>query len=377
MAIGDDFSAAVNGDIRHVSGATHYTVLALHRWLQDLADDPAASTSGNDLIDIVSSTPSERITDQIITLLGTYNIDDDAAKFLYGGSITQASGGTIYSGLRVLGAVNNSVTQLTIVRDNDFYDSDTVPFWGTQSGGGYNGDSTAGILMRVLVKTRQNAHDVDLQKVRVQARHWGDTYDFFNVQLGTGEAVAAVSTTPDAQNDTAQLEVSGYTHVVNSGGSAAAPTGGYQLIDINDGNGDQPYYSKWTYGADSSADQLKGVYEYLKALTGSGTTRTTDGVIGDLFLGITHEFDYNNELSGPFQEQEIITWGTDVTYTSLVGGTFAEGNYVVFAGGNAGKVLYDNGSTDCRIALEDTSARFYWCCYRRHSGCRWSSYQWR
>ena len=50
MAIADDFSVAVNGDIRHVSGTSHYTVLALHRFLQDLADDPAAS--GNDLLDI-------------------------------------------------------------------------------------------------------------------------------------------------------------------------------------------------------------------------------------------------------------------------------------------------------------------------------------
>ena len=67
MAIGDDFSVAANGDIRHVSGSTTYTVLEFHRWLQDLADDAAAS--GNDLVDITVSTPSERSTDNIITLL--------------------------------------------------------------------------------------------------------------------------------------------------------------------------------------------------------------------------------------------------------------------------------------------------------------------
>lgn len=37
MAIGDDFSVAVNGDIRHISGTSTYMVLELHRWLQDLA----------------------------------------------------------------------------------------------------------------------------------------------------------------------------------------------------------------------------------------------------------------------------------------------------------------------------------------------------
>jgi hypothetical protein len=51
-----------------VLGSSHYTVLELHRFLQDLADN--ASASGDDLLDITSSTPSERSTVNIITLLG-------------------------------------------------------------------------------------------------------------------------------------------------------------------------------------------------------------------------------------------------------------------------------------------------------------------
>jgi hypothetical protein len=66
MAIADDFSVAVNGDIRHVSGSTTYTVLQFHRFLQDLADD--AQASGNDLLDITSSTPS-RSTLRIILMI--------------------------------------------------------------------------------------------------------------------------------------------------------------------------------------------------------------------------------------------------------------------------------------------------------------------
>ena len=69
MAIADDFSVAVNGDIRHVSGSTHYTVLELHRWLQQIADDESPATA-NDYLDITSPTPSERATDQIINVLG-------------------------------------------------------------------------------------------------------------------------------------------------------------------------------------------------------------------------------------------------------------------------------------------------------------------
>ena len=250
MAIADDISVAVNGDIRYTGTTANYTVLAFHRFLQDLADD--AQASGDDLVDITSNTPSDRSTDNIITLLGVYNIDDTMAEHLFAGSITQAGGDTVYSGLQVLGAVNDANTQLMVIQDHALYPftgTPAAPFWGTQSAGGYNGNATSGILMRCMIKTRQNGADIDGKRVRVQARHWGDTYDFFNVTLGQGESVAAIGTTPDAQNDTLQATVTAYSDVLNSGGTANAPTGGYQTIDLNNTNGPQPYYSKWTYGA--------------------------------------------------------------------------------------------------------------------------------
>jgi len=354
MAIATDFTVAVNGDIRHSANTTHYTVLELHRFLQDLADDAAAS--GDDLVDITSTTPSERSTDNIITLLGTYNIDDNAAEYLYDGSITQDSGNIVYSGLKVLGAVNNTSTQLQIIQDNALYDTGS-PFWGTQVAGGYNGNATAGVLMRCLVKSRDGGASIDGKRIRVQARHWGDTYDFFNVTLGVGESVAAVSTTPDAQNDTSQVTVEAYTHIVNSGGNADAPTGGFQGIDLSNGAGSKDYYSKWTYGADTSGDGLKGMWEYLKDLTGNTSIKTVDGLNGELFLGITHSFDYNTEASGPFVERETVFWGTDITYDALAGGTFSAGDYVVFKRAtviiNAGRVSYDNGTVNMVVALED------------------------
>lgn len=356
MAIGDDFTVAVNGDIRHASGTTNYTVLQMHRWLQDLADD--AQASGNDLLDITSSTPSERSTDNIITLINSYNIDDDAAQYLYNGSITQDGGDTVYSGLQVLGAVNSIAsgdsTQLMIVQDHDFYQftpSPTdVPFWGDQSAGGYNGDAASGILMQCMIKSRVNGADIDGQRIRVQARHWGDTYDFFNVTLGQGVSVAAIGTTPDAQNTTLQATVTAYADVLNSGGTANAPTGGYQTIDLNNEAGAQPYYSKWTFGARN----LKALWEYTKDLTGNGTAKTVDGLPGELFLGITHDMNYDN--GGAFTEREVIVWGTDVTYGTLAGGTFSAGDYVTIGtNGAAGRVMYDNGTTNMIVALENDS----------------------
>lgn len=445
-----DVSVAVNGDIRWTGGGTpNYTVLELHRFLQNLADDAAGT--GDDLLDITSDTPSDRSTDNIITLLGTFNIDDTMAEHLYDGSISQTDGDTVYSGLRVLGAVNTAATQLEVIQDSAFYQT-VAPFWGDQSTGGYNGISASGVLMRILVKSRDNGADIDGKRIRVQARHWGDTYDFFNVTLGLAESVAAISSTPDAQNTTTQSTVLAYTHVVNSnttiitlqdetsydnsptsegvftggtnysvgdvitlddgstitvdllsanvvtqftannsasggvnsgvvlaqksvvGAAAAAagftltpdtdniaidedtPIGGFQLINLNNGNGNQEYYSKWTYGADTSGDGLGGVWEYIKDVTGNLTAKYVDGIFGEFFLGVTHSWAYDTESGGPFNEHETIVWGTDITYDTLAGGTFDEGQYVTIGILEAaGKIVYDNGSTNMIVALEDTS----------------------
>lgn len=349
MAFGDDFSVSAAGDIRHVSGATNYPVIDLHRWLQGLADNPSIAGASDDVLDITSPTPSERSTDNIIKLNGTYNIDDDAAEYLYDGSVRQGSGATevLYSGLKILGAVNLSATQLQIIQDTALYDTD-APFWGDQSTGGYNGDALGGILMQIMVKSRVYGCDIDGKKIIVVSRKYFDSYDFFNVELGEGVAVAAIGTTDDPQNDTTQATVTAYTHVAN--------VEGYQQIDIGDGNGDQPYYSKWTYGIDTSADQLKGVWEFIKDLVGTATAKTIHGIDGELFFGPTHSFAYAGETGGPFVEDEVVVWGTNITYKTLVSGPFTPGNYVrIGASGAAGRVMDDNGTDELIVALENTA----------------------
>ena len=289
-----DVSIASNGDIRWTGGATTYTVLDLHRFLGSLADD--ASSINDDFVDITSDTPSDRSTDNIITLLGSYNIDATMAQHLYDGSISQASGAELYSGLRVLGAVNNINTQIEIVQNNALI---SPSFWGDQSSGGFNGDVASGILFRALILSRTGGADIDGKRIRVQARHWGDTYDFFNVTFGQGESVAALGTTPDAQNTTTQGTVTAYSNVTN--------TEGYQLIDLINGNGVQPYYSQWTYGGDTQGDGLKSVWEWGKDVTGNGTAKTLYGINGELFLGVTHEVALTG-ISGAFTEPETVTW---------------------------------------------------------------------
>ena len=293
MAIADDFSVASNGDIRYTGVATNYTVLELHRFLQDLADDAAAA--GDDLVDITSSTPSERSTDNIITLLGTYNVDDTAAEHLYNGSISQSSGDTLYAGLTVVGSVN-ATTTLQVVQDNALYDGDS-PFWST----GINDDAASNILSRMLIKVRDSGSDVDGKRIRVFAREWGDTYAEFSVTMGLGNNVAAIFTSEDLNNTTASGTVATWSSITN--------TEGYQTIDLGNGNGAQPYYSQWN----RDSYTINQLYERAKYITRRGTSETIHGMDGELFRGITHQWDYDNEASGPFTEDEELSWGSGAT----------------------------------------------------------------
>jgi len=292
MAIEDDIQVAVNGDIRHVSGTTTYTVLELHRYLQDLADQAAGS--GDDLLDITSVNPSERSTDNIITLLGSYNIDDALAEFLYDGSISQAAGDVLYSGLVVVGAVFSGTTVLQVVQNNALYDTDT-PFWDT----GINTDPANNVLTRMIIKTRTGGADIDGKRIRVTARELGDTYAEFSVTMGLGNSVAAIFTNEDLNNATIEGTISGWTGITN--------VEGYQEIDLNNGDGAQPYYSQWN----KDIYTINQLYERAKWLTRRGTVSTIHGLDGELFRGITHQITYTAQTAASFfTEDDVLTWAT-------------------------------------------------------------------
>jgi hypothetical protein len=255
MPIATDVAVDISGNIRYV-GAEHgggspgyYTVLELHRFLQGLADDAVAS--GDDLIDITDDTPSDRATDNIITLLGSYNIDDLMAEHLYDGSITQGSGitETRYSGIVVVGAVNNTATELVLVRNNQVLKN----YWGTVANTPANlKDSAANILLRTLVKSRDAGLNIDAAKVRVQARHLQDTYAEFGATLGLGNATAAIFTNSDLNNQNNDATIAALSGITN--------VEGWQEIDLGNGNGNQPYYSQWNRAANSIND----LYEWAK-----------------------------------------------------------------------------------------------------------------
>jgi hypothetical protein len=288
MAIGDDFSVAANGDIRHTSGTTNYTVIAFHRWLGDLMDDAAAA--GNDVLDITDATASERATDNFVTLKAPYNIDDTASQFLYDGSIVQKNGDEIYDGLVVIAAPG---TPLDIIQNG----AKATNFWGTA----YNADATQGYSHRFMLKVRTAGADIDGRRLIGQTRNFGYTYSEFRIGAGTsrGNNVLALGYATDLNNQTSIGSLTGSPF-----NTVSLTTAGYVTLDIDGNSTPEPYYSEWNRGSAT----INQFYERLKYLTRSGETATLYGLAGELFRGITHEVALTTPRSGTFNAFEKVTW---------------------------------------------------------------------
>lgn len=341
-----DWTVAVNGNVRWTGAgtATNVTVLELHRWLQDLADDAVAS--GDDLHDITDQTSSDRSTDNIVTLTNGYNIDDTAAEHIFDGSITQANGDTVYSGLVVVGSVVAG-TQLQIVQDEVLLTN----YWTT----GLNTDAAANILLRIMVKTRADGADIDGQRLRVQARELGDTYAEFSLTAGLGNSTAAIFTSTDLNNGTAAGTIATYDQFNN--------TEGYQLLDLDGDASTEPYYAQWTVtggGATPASPTINDLYEYTKWVQRRGTATTIHGVNGELFRGITHDITYDG-LVGTFTEDNYLVWGTEIAYDGEGASGLTVGAYYEFSDDAystikaVGKLLAldDDGTTgSCIFAME-------------------------
>jgi hypothetical protein len=305
MAIADDLTVAQNGNIRYggaahgATGAGYYTVIQFHRWLQDLADDAVAS--GNDLLDITDSTPSERSTDNIITLLGSYNIDQTLAEHLYDGSIIQAGGDDIWDGIVVIAAkgMDLQIAQDGAIISNDFWN--TIPFGDTFKG--LNRDTNNGISHRFMVKVRTAGVDLDGRRLLGQTRDLGYTYSEFKINgSARGNNVMALTYATDLNNQTSSGTIATWTTIANT-------NSGYIGIDVDNNGASEYYYSRWNKDIYS----INQFYERIKYITRTGTGETLYGLNGELFRGITHEVNLTTPRTGTFDAYEKVTWGTGAT----------------------------------------------------------------
>lgn len=307
----------------HSGGAPSYaTVLEVHRALQDYADD--ASYAGNDELDITDPNPSDRSTDNIVTLINGYNIDDTASEHIYDGSVIQASGDTIYDGFVNFG----NTTAIQIVQNGAIITDD---WW--NYGGGLN--ATTGISHRFMLKSRINGVDIDGRKFIGTTRNYGKTYSEFSVaSTSRGNNVFALSESDDLNNQTASGTVAGYTTITN--------TEGLRLIDVDNNGANEEYYSEWN----KDTYTINQFYERMKYLTRDGTASTLHGLSGEVFRGITHSWPYDGEAgTGPTTNDEY-AWGLKFNYDGESGGPFVVGEALTI-GSAKGRLLAldDNGTT--------------------------------
>lgn len=397
MAITYDLVAAdwtidrQTGNIRY-SGHDHdgvspsyATVIELHRWLQELATD-GAPISVDDELDISATNPSQRSTDNIITLINGYNLDDASIEHLYDGSIIQDGGDTIYDGIVNFG---NPSVQIQIIQDgaviaDDYWNynlggsasggsgttltdtgafagltldgytvvnmtdpcqglalsntDDTITFDTGQLHGSGNEDFAAsdayligqplnpnaaqGISHRFMIKTRANGVDIDGRRLIGICRRYGNTYSEFKIN-GTSRGNNVL-----ALSDTGDLNNT--TAPQTAGGTTwdtdFSNTGGLRLIDVDQDTTDEEYYSEWTW---ANTHTINDLYERVKIESEDVATADIDGhgLAGNVFRGITHNFSFAG-AGADLDTNDLIAWGTAIAYNAGTG-TYNVGEAII------------------------------------------------
>jgi hypothetical protein len=315
MGIVDDFSISATGDVRHTSGSTVYSVLALHQWLQDLADD--AASTGNDILDILAPVPSKldgprdaAVASRLNLLTDgsvAFNLDDDAAQYINFGSVKQTAAAVQYSGLKTIGGIV-AASPIYVVQNG----SKLTKFWA-------NGH------IQILVKVRVGGAFIDSGNVTAFSRKWGQSFSHFDVNLSAGgESNAALSTALDPNVVLTEA---------NAGllSSKVSISVGDTTQDLGNGNGGKLY--KGTITLTGSAT-LQEAYQYLQYLARENSAATVNGVPGWRYRLLNAA--YTEVPSAPF-------------------GTFAGGTFFVAQGWYITGVLAAESTKYQLIAHDGTS----------------------
>ena len=312
-----------NGNIRYIgdghlgTNPSYATVIEFHRWLSDLADDASSGVS-DDQHDITDDTSSDRSTDNIITLLGSYNIDATASQHLYDGSIIQGSGGTqqFYDGIVNFGTQG---IRIQIIQNGAVLTDDWWNVVGAGSPGattGLNASVENGITHRFMIPTRIAGADIDGRRLLGTSRTFGNTYSEFSINgTARGNNVLALAESNDLNNETAIGTVAGWTGISNL-------TEGYIGIDVDNNAVNEFYYSQWN--TNQPTRSINDFYERLKWISRDtsyddliGSPQVAQelyGIPGELFRGITHELNVNTP-TGTFSSVGPVEWGSPATGT--------------------------------------------------------------
>lgn len=257
MAIGDDFSV-VGGDIRHVSGTTVYSALALHEWLQGLADDPAAA--GDDNVSILTANPSKldgprsAIKPMILNLINGFNIDDDAAKYINFGSVQQANGDVLYTGVKSIGSPLVSGSPVYLVQNG----SKLTSYWPSGH-------------IQIMVKAKVGGTLIDNGDIRAFSRKYGQTYaDFAANLVAGGEQPVAISTAPTDWTTLDEVAAAALSAKVSI-------TIGDTTQDTGDANGSKLYKGTITLSGGCTVAEAA---QYCQYICREASTTTINGELG-------------------------------------------------------------------------------------------------
>lgn len=275
MAIGDDFTISVAGDIRHASGSTVYDVLDLHAWLQDLADN--AAPGGDDNLSILSANPSkmdgprDALVATRLNLLGAMNIDDTAAQFLHFGSIKQDGADVLYSGFKTIGSIV-AASPVYVVQNS----VKLTKFW-------------ADGHIQILVKVKDGGTLIDSGLVRAFSRKYTQTYSDFEVDLSAaGESPAALATALTAWTTMTTGECD--AEIANLSFSF-----GDSSHDLGNGNGSKPYKGVITLSGGLTPVEAAQVLQYMCR---EASTNTFNGIEGWRYR--TLNAGYTPDAASPF-----------------------------------------------------------------------------
>lgn len=281
-----DFSISAGGDLRSAAGSTVYDVLDLHAWLQDLADNAGPTTDDN--VSILGANPSElagkrnTARPMALTLLGALNIDDATSQRFRFGSIEQASGAVLYTGVNTIGSGLAGRAHYVV-----------------QNGSKYNGGTKwwpAG-PPRALFKVRTGGAFIDSGLLTVYSREWGYTFSHFDVDGSPGgEQVAALSVAADANITRLTGNYTGGSNTVTSTTPGFTVT--VALGDTNQtlGTSGSKLYKgtiSWTGGA-----RLAEVWQALQWLCHESSNGTIGGAPGWRYRKLNAA--YTDVLAAPF-----------------------------------------------------------------------------
>lgn len=313
------------GDDHGGASPSYATVIDFHRWLQARAWEAVAT--GDDELDITNQDPSRRSTDNIITLINGYTLDETpgtpASEHLYDGSIIESGGDTIWDGIVNFG---NSGVVIQVLQDGAVISDD---WWNLASGLGANENSAQGISHRFMVKVREDGVDIDGRRLIGTTRemdtgagtdHW--TFAEFKINgTSRGNNVLALVASDDLNNTTSETTISGWSDISWSPG--------LNLIDIDADGTSEEYFNKFDTSGTRTQNEY---YEYAKWLTRDGSASELYGINGEVLRGITHSLAWDAETGsavGTISNAAAVyyVWGTNVVFNTGVG-TFTVGEAV-------------------------------------------------